>query len=171
MWNEWRRVGVRSLAGSPPPGAPQPPTLPGSFDAVAACFFLDTAHNVLRYLEVVWLVLKVGVWSSWMRCVGSRQYSCCLFNLSPCPYHLPLRAAAQPGGFFVNLGPLLYHWADAHTYLAAAAAAAGGGGEGDPPGSGGGGGGGGDGLLASLELTLEEVLAAAQQVEGGYLIP
>ena len=23
----------------------------------------------------------------------------------------------QPGGLWVNLGPLLYHWADAHTYL------------------------------------------------------
>ena len=23
----------------------------------------------------------------------------------------------QDGGFWVNLGPLLYHWADAHTYL------------------------------------------------------
>lgn len=23
----------------------------------------------------------------------------------------------QMGGFWVNLGPLLYHWADAHTYL------------------------------------------------------
>ena len=22
----------------------------------------------------------------------------------------------QPGGLWVNLGPLLYHWADAHTY-------------------------------------------------------
>lgn len=25
--------------------------------------------------------------------------------------------AAQAGGIWVNLGPLLYHWADAHTYL------------------------------------------------------
>jgi hypothetical protein len=23
----------------------------------------------------------------------------------------------QDGGFWINLGPLLYHWADAHTYL------------------------------------------------------
>lgn len=23
----------------------------------------------------------------------------------------------QEGGFWINLGPLLYHWADAHTYL------------------------------------------------------
>ena len=24
---------------------------------------------------------------------------------------------AQPHGLWINLGPLLYHWADAHTYL------------------------------------------------------
>lgn len=44
------------------------------------CFFIDTAHNVLRYLEVIQHVLRLG-------------------------------------GYWVNLGPLLYHWADAHTYL------------------------------------------------------
>jgi len=27
------------------------------------------------------------------------------------------RRARQDGGFWINLGPLLYHWADAHTYL------------------------------------------------------
>jgi hypothetical protein len=29
---------------------------------------------------------------------------------SKCPY-------AQEGGLWINLGPLLYHWADAHSYL------------------------------------------------------
>jgi hypothetical protein len=28
------------------------PELAGAFDAVATCFFIDTAHNVLEYLEV-----------------------------------------------------------------------------------------------------------------------
>ena len=51
-----------------------------SFDAVATCFFIDTAHNIVEYLETVWHVLK-------------------------------------PGGYWVNLGPLQWHWADAHTYL------------------------------------------------------
>lgn len=27
----------------------------GAFDAVATCFFLDTAHNALEYLEVTGL--------------------------------------------------------------------------------------------------------------------
>lgn len=44
----------------------------------------------------------------------------------------------QDGGCWVNLGPLLYHWADAHTYLAEEE--------------------------VSVELSLEEVEAAAKQV-------
>lgn len=72
-----------------------------AFDAVVCCFFLDTAHNVLEYLEVIFSVLK-------------------------------------PGGYLLHLGPLLYHWAEAHTYLA--------------------------GEELSVELSLEEVKAAALQI-------
>jgi len=50
------------------------------FDAVATCFFIDTSHNIIEYLETIWHCLK-------------------------------------PGGYWVNLGPLQWHWADAHTYL------------------------------------------------------
>ncbi|GMH45968.1 hypothetical protein BSKO_13932 [Bryopsis sp. KO-2023] len=46
-----------------------------SFDCVVTSFFIDTAHNVLDYLDVISDVLKMG-------------------------------------GFWINLGPLLYHWAD-----------------------------------------------------------
>lgn len=46
------------------------PEYAASFDAVACCFFLDTAHNILEYLAVVWAVLKVradyGVWAGWL---------------------------------------------------------------------------------------------------------
>lgn len=52
----------------------------GQWDAVLSCFFLDTAHNFIEYLEVI--------------------YGCLV-----------------PGGVWVNLGPLLYHWADAGSYL------------------------------------------------------
>jgi len=31
----------------------------GHFDAVVTCFFLDTAHNVVEYMEIIWRVLKV----------------------------------------------------------------------------------------------------------------
>ena len=61
--------------------------------------------------------------------------------------------APQPGGYLVSLGPLLYHWADARSYL------------------------GGEQL--SVELSLEEVKAAAlalgfrlvreEMVEAGFL--
>eukprot|EP00879_Flechtneria_rotunda_P018353 GHRR01019250.1.p1 GENE.GHRR01019250.1~~GHRR01019250.1.p1 ORF type:complete len:148 (+),score=74.27 GHRR01019250.1:576-1019(+) len=47
----------------------------GTFDAVVTSFFIDTAHNVLDYLEVIHHVLK-------------------------------------PGGYWIHLGPLLWHWAD-----------------------------------------------------------
>lgn len=30
------------------------------WDAIACCFFLDTAPNVLRYLDVIWKCLKPG---------------------------------------------------------------------------------------------------------------
>eukprot|EP00195_Chlamydomonas_chlamydogama_P011198 CAMPEP_0202895146 /NCGR_PEP_ID=MMETSP1392-20130828/4405_1 /ASSEMBLY_ACC=CAM_ASM_000868 /TAXON_ID=225041 /ORGANISM="Chlamydomonas chlamydogama, Strain SAG 11-48b" /LENGTH=436 /DNA_ID=CAMNT_0049580059 /DNA_START=74 /DNA_END=1384 /DNA_ORIENTATION=- len=51
------------------------PAMAAAFDCVVTCFFIDTAHNVVQYLEVI---------------------SHCL----------------KKGGAWVNLGPLLYHWAD-----------------------------------------------------------
>mmetsp|Transcript_13828 Transcript_13828/g.39154 ORF Transcript_13828/g.39154 Transcript_13828/m.39154 type:complete len:146 (+) Transcript_13828:204-641(+) len=56
------------------------PYYEGAFDCVATNFFIDTAHNVVEYLEIISRILK-------------------------------------PGGYWINLGPLLYHWADSHTYL------------------------------------------------------
>lgn len=47
----------------------------GQWHVVASAFFLDTAHNIIEYLEVVW-------------------------------------GALAPGGYLVNVGPLLYHFAD-----------------------------------------------------------
>ena len=44
-----------------------------AWDAVAACFFVDTAPVALEYVAAIWRLLK-------------------------------------PGGAWVNLGPLLYHW-------------------------------------------------------------
>ncbi|XP_066567242.1 carnosine N-methyltransferase isoform X1 [Amia ocellicauda] len=48
-------------------------TEPNSWDCVATCFFIDTAHNVIDYIETIWNILK-------------------------------------PGGTWINLGPLLYHF-------------------------------------------------------------
>ncbi|KAL6609686.1 hypothetical protein ACP70R_039655 [Stipagrostis hirtigluma subsp. patula] len=48
-----------------------------AWDAVVTCFFLDTAHNIVEYIEIVSKVLK-------------------------------------DGGVWINLGPLLYHFADSY---------------------------------------------------------
>ncbi|XP_024401463.1 uncharacterized protein [Physcomitrium patens] len=54
------------------------PSQAGAWDAVATCFFIDTAHNIVEYLEVIALCLK-------------------------------------PGGIWINLGPLLYHFAESYS--------------------------------------------------------
>lgn len=46
-----------------------------SWNAVATCFFIDTAHNIVEYMEIIYNLLV-------------------------------------PGGYWVNVGPLLYHFAD-----------------------------------------------------------
>lgn len=112
---------------------------PESFDAVASCFFLDTAHSVLQYLEVMWAVLRVRGGGACLR-RPLQPPSGVPTPRSTHPHPAP--PSSQPGGYVVNLGPLLYHWADAHTYL---------------PGE----------EQQSLELSLDEVKAAAQQVWGG----
>ncbi|VAH09198.1 unnamed protein product [Triticum turgidum subsp. durum] len=48
-----------------------------AWDAVVTCFFLDTAHNIVEYIEIISKILK-------------------------------------DGGVWVNMGPLLYHFADAY---------------------------------------------------------
>jgi carnosine N-methyltransferase len=40
------------------------------------CFFIDTAHSVIDYIEKIWEIMK-------------------------------------PGGYWINFGPLLYHFSDA----------------------------------------------------------
>ncbi|CAK9325333.1 unnamed protein product [Citrullus colocynthis] len=51
------------------------PSQIGLWDAVVTCFFIDTAHNIIEYIEVISRILK-------------------------------------DGGVWINLGPLLYHFAD-----------------------------------------------------------
>ena len=52
------------------------------FDCVATCFFLDTAHNVLEYLEVISNVLKVpNAFSPVLSCVQYSCGSCCVMGL------------------------------------------------------------------------------------------
>ena len=35
------------------------PDQAASFDCVATCFFLDTAHNILQYMQIIRHILKV----------------------------------------------------------------------------------------------------------------
>lgn len=35
------------------------PCTHGTFEAVVTCFFIDTAHNVVAYMQTIWDVLKV----------------------------------------------------------------------------------------------------------------
>ncbi|KAJ4825408.1 hypothetical protein Tsubulata_030901 [Turnera subulata] len=51
------------------------PSQVGFWDAVVTCFFIDTAHNIVEYIEIISRILKEG-------------------------------------GVWINLGPLLYHFAD-----------------------------------------------------------
>ncbi|XP_048491742.1 uncharacterized protein LOC104902698 isoform X1 [Beta vulgaris subsp. vulgaris] len=53
------------------------PEQEGIWDAVVTCFFIDTAHNIVEYIEIIWKILK-------------------------------------DGGVWINLGPLLYHFADTY---------------------------------------------------------
>ncbi|KAK4798298.1 hypothetical protein SAY86_030624 [Trapa natans] len=50
----------------------------GAWDAVVTCFFIDTAHNIIEYIEIISKILK-------------------------------------DGGVWINLGPLLYHFADTYS--------------------------------------------------------
>ena len=45
------------------------------WSCVVTCFFIDTAHNVITYIEKIWDILK-------------------------------------PGGYWLNFGPLLYHYSN-----------------------------------------------------------
>ncbi|KAF4399820.1 hypothetical protein G4B88_021034 [Cannabis sativa] len=51
------------------------PSQVGIWDVVVTCFFIDTAHNIVEYIEIISKILK-------------------------------------DGGIWINLGPLLYHFAD-----------------------------------------------------------
>jgi hypothetical protein len=36
----------------------------GAWDAVVTCFFIDTAHNIVEYIEIISQILKDGGVSS-----------------------------------------------------------------------------------------------------------
>ena len=73
-----------------------------------------------------------------MTLYSRRFFPCRCLTMQQCSSWIICHGLLQEGGLWINLGPLLYHWADAHTYL--------------PEGE------------LSIELSLEEVEAAAAQI-------
>ena len=55
-----RQPGLLSMCAGDFEEVYKAPEHAGDFDCVATCFFIDTAHNVLEYMDVIWHVLKVG---------------------------------------------------------------------------------------------------------------
>ena len=57
--------------------------LSGQWDCVATVFFIDTAHNIVAYVETIWKILKPnGYWINMGLCptVSFRRTLCCRDN-------------------------------------------------------------------------------------------
>lgn len=40
-----------------------------TWDCIATCFFIDTAHNVIDYIDTIWKILKPGgIWINVGKC-------------------------------------------------------------------------------------------------------
>jgi hypothetical protein len=97
------------------------PEMAGAFDCVVTCFFIDTAHNVIEYLEVCLCVVGGRCRRFWTAAVGVLSRSEDVTNPSPLqptstastPPPKVIHHVLRPGGHWVHLGPLLWHWADA----------------------------------------------------------
>ena len=81
----------------------------GQFDAVLTCFFLDTAHNVLVSTACCSRLHLLVLSSEYVSQLAPVRQQ--LFDL-PCPcmqeYIEVLYRILRPGGFWINLGPLLW---------------------------------------------------------------
>lgn len=66
-----------------------------NWDCLATCFFIDCANNVAEFVENIF---KYGQWPF-------------NFHVFWIQYDVVYRIL-KPGGIWVNLGPLLYHYSD-----------------------------------------------------------
>lgn len=89
----------------------------GAWDAVVTCFFIDTAHNVVEYIEIISRILKDGGVSSFIfqidlfiSLISSPSICSLCFLLSH--FDVVFHTWWHPRQIWINLGPLLYHFAD-----------------------------------------------------------
>lgn len=85
-----------------------------AFDAVVTCFFIDTAHNVAACVLPQMRPPAPPAAHSPAPASQSPERRVCATS---CSYLEVIWHALRPGGVWINHGPLLWHWADAHTYL------------------------------------------------------
>lgn len=77
------------------------------WDAVVTCFFIDTAHNIIEYIEIISRILKDGGVSS------SVVMSLTTLVFVPPSYQF-INPWLIEWQVWINLGPLLYHFADVY---------------------------------------------------------
>lgn len=76
----------------------------GMWDAVVTCFFIDTAHNIIEYIETISKILKDG----------GVNFLCYSFLNSFDLLWLLTCLGSMFRQVWINLGPLLYHFADTY---------------------------------------------------------
>lgn len=64
-----QRLGLLSMCAGDFVEVYSEPHQAGSFDCVATCFFLDTAHNILQYMQIIKHILKVRLTRQRCQCV------------------------------------------------------------------------------------------------------
>lgn len=70
-----------------------------TWDCIVTCYFIDTAHNIIEYIEVIRRLLKPGGrWINYGAC------SLCMSLFTGGVLTCAVTALAS------SLGPLLYHW-------------------------------------------------------------
>ena len=99
-----------------------------AWDAVVTCFFLDTAHNIVEYIEIISKVLKdggvsssaLGIIMNYLLFVNQLQRSsefsdfCKLIIVKAVLRLIFILCVNFNQQVWINLGPLLYHFADSY---------------------------------------------------------
>ncbi len=79
----------------------------GAFDCVTTCFFIDTAHNIIEYIEVIRHVLKARA----TRMPSLRQGNCHVLKTRQAPPPIVMIASLFAGQTNVSRSRLLWMFA------------------------------------------------------------